>query len=272
MSLNSRNFKLLIRYSNEETNKNDIRILRFVNDNLNKFKQMGIVINPIKIKHSDLDSDFLDNLKKKGISSLPALIVPGDIPPYIGVIKIKKVLNDNIKRLEMYNTMHNVDNDNISMGASADDKSIRNYLLDEALNSESQQSDDFSGGRDFDKRIAKFQERTNSKKSDHHERYQDDYQRGGRRKINMSHRGAPNDDRRNKRENRDDYRYDDSSDDEYGDNEIQPRSRRRGSGGRRSVKESVRNALREQPLTKEDQLMEDKMFSDLDNYELDASY
>lgn len=78
---------------------NSLEILRYVEEIILQINQMGMRIQVEKISRDDMDADMLHSLRKVGIKTLPALIIPGKAKPYVGVNEIKKLFESNLSKL-----------------------------------------------------------------------------------------------------------------------------------------------------------------------------
>jgi hypothetical protein len=78
---------------------NSLEILRYVEEIVVQINQMGMRIQVEKISRDDMDADMLHSLRKVGIKTLPALIIPGKAKPYVGVSEIKKLFESNLSKL-----------------------------------------------------------------------------------------------------------------------------------------------------------------------------
>jgi len=89
-------FKLYVGTSN-----NDIRLLRFLRDNIPIVNQMGVRVSITHIKKSNMNADLVEALHKKGISRLPVLIA--DRKKFVGVKRITGLFRNNISNFGQMN-------------------------------------------------------------------------------------------------------------------------------------------------------------------------
>lgn len=80
----------------EETS---VEILRYINEIIVQLNEMHVRVQIEKIPRDGMDDEMVKSLKKLGIRSLPALMMPGKAKPYIGVSEIKKLMEQNLNRL-----------------------------------------------------------------------------------------------------------------------------------------------------------------------------
>lgn len=76
--------------------KNTIKLLTFIDENIATIRRMGVTIQFEMIRKSEMDDTMIQTLQKKGVTRLPAMIVPGG-RKYIGVKDIIKELSTNVK-------------------------------------------------------------------------------------------------------------------------------------------------------------------------------
>lgn len=74
-----------------------IDLLRFIGSRVRIFKEMGVVITAHRVTKADLDPEYIQRLKMRGIKSLPALVTPTRV--YDGRM-IKGFYDENVQRFQ----------------------------------------------------------------------------------------------------------------------------------------------------------------------------
>lgn len=105
-----------------------LSILRYIHQKLPIIKQMGVKIQVHKIKKSELSSKRLVKaMKKRGISSLPALVTPKST--YIGNESIRELYEKNITEYNTFlNSKTNLGNNTTESGGDDLDNYFQNEI------------------------------------------------------------------------------------------------------------------------------------------------
>jgi len=112
------------------TSKNDLRLLKFIQSNVQTINQMGVGISITHIKKHNMNSELVEMLHKKGISRLPVLIADGK--KFIGLKRIIGLFKNNINNFNnsMNGGMHQM-NDAPAVMNTDSVESYMNSIMDE---------------------------------------------------------------------------------------------------------------------------------------------
>jgi len=117
-----------------ESNKNNKKIMEYLNNNQKKINNNDMLIKPLIIK-----ADKIDNFIKLGVSNLPSLLHDGEI--IYGVNEIIKYI-DNLC-IEKKNS--NQKNNKIEQN----DEDVRDYMLKTAMEKDDEQDSDIMSSKDL---------------------------------------------------------------------------------------------------------------------------
>ena len=121
------------------TSKNDLRLLKFIQSNVQTINQMGVGISITHIKKRNMNSELVEMLHKKGISRLPVLIADGK--KFIGLKRIIGLFKNNINNFNnsMNGGMHQMN----GAPATTNTDSVESYMTsiidegeDESINND----------------------------------------------------------------------------------------------------------------------------------------
>lgn len=83
------------------TTSNDLKLVAYLSRNISVINAMGVKISITHLKKSDMSSDLVESLNRRGISRLPVMIAGKK--KFVGVTKIISVFNTNVKNYQNMN-------------------------------------------------------------------------------------------------------------------------------------------------------------------------
>ena len=89
----SKTFKLIVQVSD-----NCLDLLRYIDKNISDINSLGVRLHVEKIAKSECDDEMIENLRKHGITRLPALISP-DNKIFIGIACITNLFEKNLNNI-----------------------------------------------------------------------------------------------------------------------------------------------------------------------------
>ncbi|SIP86048.1 Hypothetical protein PACV_335 [Pacmanvirus A23] len=89
----TKTFKLIVQVSD-----NCLDLLRYLDKNINDINKLGVRVQVEKIAKDEFDDEMVENLRKRGITRLPALIAP-DNKIFIGLASITNLFEKNLNNV-----------------------------------------------------------------------------------------------------------------------------------------------------------------------------
>ncbi len=86
-------FKLIVQVSD-----NCLDLLRYLDKNISDINKLGVKVQVEKIARDEFDDEMVENLRKRGITRLPALIAP-DNKIFIGLASITSLFEKNLNNV-----------------------------------------------------------------------------------------------------------------------------------------------------------------------------
>jgi hypothetical protein len=152
-------FKLLVK----DTGEASLSLLQYINDNIDIIMKMGVTFDIVKINQKSITQKRKEEMAKKGITMLPAIVTENGVV----LTKVSRIINKFNKNIEVYQQMLEEDkkgtNNKIEKCSTFGDSSLDEYYAglidkDNSMDNENELTEDTTK-TNYDQRLSEINSR-----------------------------------------------------------------------------------------------------------------